>query len=141
MPTAAPKPCSVCGVLVRTGGSRCQQHVHVGRFGDDRRGTRHQRGYGAEWDRKRERILARDGGLCCPCRRIGRVTLGREVDHTVPKARGGTDDDDNLQTICRPCHKAKTAAEARGLTWTGPSAVVPGQAPGVGGVNSLGRVV
>lgn len=134
MPSAAPKPCGYCGVLVRTGGSRCQQHLFVGKFGDDRRGTRHERGYGSEWDRKRQEILKRDNGLCCPCRRAARVTIGREVDHVVPKARGGTDDDGNLQTICRACHKAKTAAEARGRVWVEPSAGGQAQAaaPAVG---------
>jgi hypothetical protein len=40
------------------------------------------------------------------------VTIGREVDHIINKARGGTDDAANLQTICRACHAAKTAAES-----------------------------
>jgi hypothetical protein len=35
----------------------------------------------------------------------------------VPKERGGTDDDTNLQTSCRTAHQAKTDAEKRGLTW------------------------
>jgi 5-methylcytosine-specific restriction protein A len=79
--------------------------------GDLYRGNRHQRGYGTEWEHKRKRILARDEGLCVPCRKEGIITLAREVDHIVAKARGGSDDDDNLQSICRPCHKTKTARE------------------------------
>jgi 5-methylcytosine-specific restriction enzyme A len=122
MPFAAPKPCTLCGVLVRDGTSRCEKHPARRGFLDPKRGNRHQRGYGADWDHRRLRILERDAGLCCPCRAIGRLTLGREVDHKVPKARGGTDDDENLQTICRPCHKSKTGAEAHGRTWTGPAA-------------------
>lgn len=48
----------------------------------------------------------------------GRVTPARTVDHITPKAKGGTDDDANLQAICDECHKAKTAAEGReGKTW------------------------
>jgi 5-methylcytosine-specific restriction endonuclease McrA len=39
------------------------------------------------------------------------------VDHKVPKSRGGDDSPANLQTICDPCHAAKTAAESRGLEW------------------------
>jgi 5-methylcytosine-specific restriction endonuclease McrA len=41
------------------------------------------------------------------------------VDHITPKAEGGTDDHDNLQSICTECHDAKTQAEAqraRGIT-------------------------
>lgn len=35
-----------------------------------------------------------------------------ECDHIVPLWEGGTDDEDNLQLLCRPCHKAKTREEA-----------------------------
>lgn len=73
--------------------------------------SRQSRGYGAEWDRLRLRILARDFGLCQPCRRAGAVKQGTEVDHVVPRAKGGSEDDDNLQTICSDCHKAKTLTD------------------------------
>lgn len=98
------------------GGSRCEQHrrLHTGAFGDKARGSRHERGYGTEWDKTRRRILERDAGICQQCLRDhGLVHAGSEVDHIVPKAEGGTDDDDNLQTICRDAHRMKTQAEAR----------------------------
>lgn len=116
---AAPKPCGHpgCGVLVSDGTARCDRHkVKPGSFADRRRGSRQSRGYGAEWDRKRSEIIARDTGLCQACLRAGRVTEGREVDHITPKSRGGSDDVSNLQLLCRACHKTKTqheAAEAR----------------------------
>lgn len=113
MPTSAPRPCTHpgCGALVR-GGSRCDKHkVLANSFADRRRGSRHERGYGTAWDKLRKAILARDGGLCQPCMRMGRVTLANIVDHILNKASGGTDDDANLQTICRPCHDVKTAGE------------------------------
>lgn len=71
----------------------------------------HQRGYGWAWQQKRQRILERDHGLCCVCRGRGKVTLATEVDHITQKASGGTDDDENLQSICDDCHTAKTDAE------------------------------
>lgn len=80
---------------------------------DRLRGTRQQRGYGADWQRTRAEVLLRDKGLCQPCLRKGRVTAAREVDHIKPKASGGTDDADNLQAICLPCHRTKTARESR----------------------------
>jgi len=88
-------------------------HVHTGQFADRARGTRHERGYGTAWDKQRKRILARDGGLCQPCRCLSLVTAATAVDHVVPKAEGGTDDDANLQSICKPCHDAKTAEESQ----------------------------
>ncbi|WP_296228575.1 HNH endonuclease [Ralstonia sp. UBA689] len=82
---------------------------------DSERGSRHARGYDAAWERKRDRILERAGGLCecADCARLGRVRLATEVDHIVPKAQGGSDDDDNLQAINKDCHKAKTLRERR----------------------------
>lgn len=37
-----------------------------------------------------------------------------EVDHTVPLIGGGTDTADNVQGLCVPCHRAKTASEHAG---------------------------
>ena len=81
---------------------------------DSVRGSRQQRGYGADWQRLRKQILERDGHLCQPCRRQGRVTAARQVDHIKPKAHGGTDAPRNLQSICTKCHRTKTAKESQG---------------------------
>lgn len=81
--------------------------------------SRQSRGYDAAWGKVRAVVIERDKGLCQPCLRNGRVAIGREVDHVVPKAeaerkrwtRKQMDAPANLQCICTPCHKAKTAAE------------------------------
>ena len=73
--------------------------------------SRHKRGYGNEWDKIRKYVLVRDDRLCQVCLKKGRLTPGNEVDHITPKATGGTDDEDNLQTICTACHKEKTIKE------------------------------
>ena len=113
MPNAAPKPCTYCGVLVRDGTARCQEHKPIGKWGDARRGSSSERGYGWAWQQQRKRILSRDKGLCQVCLELGKYRPGRDVDHKVAKANGGTDDDANLQTICPKCHAAKTAEEGR----------------------------
>lgn len=123
MPTAAPKPCTVCGTLVRDGGSRCPAHAQVGKWGDDRRGSRQSRGYGADWERLRERILRRDNGLCTcdECRRTHAVRAATEVDHRISKALwqllhgslAGVNAESNLGAINHQCHKAKTQREAQ----------------------------
>ena len=64
---------------------------------------------GRPWRRKRAAILLRDEYTCQSC---GVITLELEADHIVNRARGGSDDEDNLQALCVPCHKAKTAAES-----------------------------
>jgi 5-methylcytosine-specific restriction protein A len=75
--------------------------------------TTTQRGYGWKWQQLREQILKRDSYLCKYCLEDGRVTVGKEVDHKLPKSQGGTDSPDNLQTLCTIHHKAKTANEGR----------------------------
>jgi|GEM_PF-1725964 len=118
MPTAAPKPCSQCGALVRDGTTRCDGHKRqAGSFADRTRGTRHERGYGAAWDRIRARVMRRDAGLCQPSLRHGLVVQATAVDHKVPKAQGGTDAEDNLQAISAAVHTAKTNAEKLGRAW------------------------
>ncbi len=115
MPISPPKPCSHpgCGALVRDGAGYCPAHKRVrpGSFADRDRGSAADRGYGAAWVKLRRMIMTRDAGLCQPCQAAGRVTIAAQVDHIVPKARGGTDDPGNLQAICRQCHQAKTDRE------------------------------
>jgi 5-methylcytosine-specific restriction protein A len=60
----------------------------------------------------RNRIRARDDGLCQECKRQGRTSLGGPVDHKVPLWAGGSDNDDNKELLCVLCHDAKTAREA-----------------------------
>ena len=100
------------GVLVKDGGARCPKHPGGYGFTDRGRGSRHQRGYGSEWDRQREAIMKRDCGLCQACAKQGRVTLARDVDHIIPKAEGGTNLDINLQALCKHCHAVKSKTEA-----------------------------
>lgn len=75
------------------------------------RTSSHERGYGWAWQKLRLFVLRRDMGLCQPCLAIDRTELATEVDHIIPKAKGGTDALENLQAICRPCHERKTAHE------------------------------
>ncbi|WP_308377906.1 HNH endonuclease signature motif containing protein [Streptomyces sp. ISL-98] len=54
------------------------------------------------------RIIRKSGR--CNCARCGRHVLasGIDVDHVLPLALGGEDTDDNVQPLCRPCHRLKT---------------------------------
>jgi 5-methylcytosine-specific restriction protein A len=55
--------------------------------------------------------LARDP-FCEVCWGKGKMTEAVEVDHITPLEQGGEPfDDDNLQSICKRCHGAKTGAE------------------------------
>lgn len=54
-------------------------------------------------------VLKRDGERCVKCGASTKadpaVTL--EVDHIVPASKGGSDDVDNLQTLCSRCNQGK----------------------------------
>lgn len=81
-----------------------------------KRESRQARGYGRAHDLMRERVL-REEPLCRPClaQDPPRYTPSTIADHVVPKAEGGTDDRENYQGSCDPCHRLKTAKEsARG---------------------------
>lgn len=66
---------------------------------------------GSRWQKVRERIMARDQGLCQQCKADGRVSLGSIVDHRVALFQGGSDDDGNLWLLCIACDKAKKRRE------------------------------
>jgi 5-methylcytosine-specific restriction enzyme A len=57
--------------------------------------------------RQRLRILERDD-YRCQLRRPGCLGVANEMDHIIAVARGGSDDDDNQQAVCHPCHVSKT---------------------------------
>jgi 5-methylcytosine-specific restriction protein A len=59
----------------------------------------------------RARVLRRDKHLCRSCLAVDRVTIAVEVDHIVPLHAGGSECDDNRQSLCVDCHAAKSAAE------------------------------
>ncbi|MEO9463911.1 HNH endonuclease [Sulfitobacter pontiacus] len=73
--------------------------------------TTTERGLGWQWRKLRLTILRRDGYLCQLCWKGGRATEATEVDHIVPRHKDGSDDPENLQGLCSPCHKAKTRAD------------------------------
>jgi 5-methylcytosine-specific restriction endonuclease McrA len=65
------------------------------------------------WDAARTYVIHRDRFVCQLCRRRFRVAQ-LEVDHRLEIARGGPSlEYENLQTICRGCHRAKTVAFLR----------------------------
>ena len=118
MPTAAPKACTTCGKAT-DGGPRCtehstafeREHGYTQRQRNPGQGSAHQRGYGAAWRKKRAAGLKREP-LCRTCKAKGILTPATIRDHITPKKLGGTDDERNLQSLCKPCHDAKTASES-----------------------------
>ena len=66
---------------------------------------------GRAGQRQRQRRLARTNGLCERCLAKGITTLATVVDHRIPLAHGGSDDDENTRNLCGPCHAEVTAEQ------------------------------
>lgn len=74
------------------------------------------------WTYIRRRILERDNNTCQHCGAVDRL----EVHHIIKRADGGSNDDDNLVTLCVPCHRR---VEKRG-GWRNPASAANGKAGG-----------
>ncbi|EPY8414567.1 HNH endonuclease [Klebsiella aerogenes] len=117
MPARSKRPCRHrgCAAITNDASGYCdahrQQHAGDGWRNYQAGKSRHERGYGRPWEIRRARVLQRDKYLCQNCRRHGIATKATTVDHIIPKAHGGTDDDSNLESLCWPCHRKKTATE------------------------------
>lgn len=68
---------------------------------------------GRAWMAKRQRV-ARAYDYRCQGPGCGRVWVAShdQIDHRIPREQGGSNDESNLQPLCRDCHDRKTAAEA-----------------------------
>jgi 5-methylcytosine-specific restriction endonuclease McrA len=58
------------------------------------------------WSKLRRVVLARDSRRC-QIRLPGCTIDATEVDHILPRIAGGTDDLDNLRSVCHHCHKRR----------------------------------
>lgn len=113
MPQRTPKACRKRGCRNATTdpSGYCNEHKGEGWRNYKPGQSRQRRGYGRSWDITRLRIMKRDKGLCQECLRRGAIREASCVDHIRPVAHGGGDSDDNLQSLCTPCHRTKTARE------------------------------
>lgn len=128
MAIAPPRVCSAPGCYALAYGSpRCPAHPYEprprprwsarDRERDLARGSAAERGYDGAWHRLRRAYLATHP-LCAECQRAGRVRAAEEVDHVIPIAERP---DlrlvwSNLQSLCKPCHRRKTARGNRPMT-------------------------
>ncbi len=119
MPRRPRKPCGQpgCPALVEAGQGYCDKHKRdKQQQTDSQRGTAHQRGYGARWQRARAYYL-RAHPLCVYCEREGITKAAEVVDHITPH-KGDWDlfwDSDNWQSLCKSHHDSKTATADGGF--------------------------
>lgn len=101
------KPATLCcapGCNRLTHSRYCDQHPH---YYDRQRPSVKERGYsGKPWQAVRKQVLDRDV-WCSDCK----ISPADTVDHIVPKAKGGTDQLQNLRALCKSCHSKRTARD------------------------------
>ncbi len=54
----------------------------------------------------KQKLYGRQNGTCLLCLEDVRFNL-MELDHIIPKSKGGSDYDDNIQLLCSFCNKMK----------------------------------
>ena len=97
--------------MIRSG-SYCEVHAKQVQVAyDKQRGSAASRGYGPRWQRFRRMYLRRHPYCTDPYGVHTELVLATEVDHIIPRRQGGSDDESNLQALCKPCHSRKTAME------------------------------
>jgi 5-methylcytosine-specific restriction enzyme A len=96
-----------CPAIVTDGRSRCPVHR---RERERERGSARARGYDRNWEEISGIILRRDP-ICVACG----MAPSQHADHITPLRRGGTNEPENLQGLCAPCHSRKTAREDGGF--------------------------
>ena len=95
------KVCIECGDAAES--TRCDQcQVERDRRLGKQRGGANARGYGRGWEKQSARVR-REQPCCAVCGTTDDLT----GDHVIAKANGGTDDPDNLATLCRTHNGAK----------------------------------
>ena len=109
MPQRPATPCLEPGCPQLSATRYCARHQ---RQYERERGSAAQRGYDSGWRRVRLRQLRRDP-TCRICRTVGRYRLATEVDHITRRQDGGSDEPENLQSLCKSCHSRKTMLERR----------------------------
>ena len=98
---ACPQP--ACPHVIPPGGA-CPDHPRRPWAG---RGTARDRGYDAEYERNRKRVLAEETH-CARCGGPGRAD--DQAGHKMPRSEGGPNSRENLQREHRRCNQAEGAS-------------------------------
>ena len=107
MPRKPRHPCGYPGCPELTERQYCPAHEKVVSSQYNRYGRTPEMKcrYNGAWPRVRRAFLAAHP-LCEMCLREGRTTAAEHVHHIIPLSDGGTNDDANLQSLCKRHHSS-----------------------------------
>lgn len=116
MPRKPKHPCAYPGCPNLTYGRYCEEHEKVisHEYEKYQRNPATRKRYGRQWQRIRA-AYAREHPLCEMCLKEGKITPMEQVHHIIPLSEGGTNDWNNLMSLCASCH-ARIHAK-RGDRW------------------------
>jgi 5-methylcytosine-specific restriction protein A len=105
MPTKPKKPCAFSGCPNLTDARYCPEHQKLvnQRYNKYNRDPNHNKRYGSSWS-KISKAYRRANPLCEQCKSEGKLVPAELVHHIKPLSDGGTNETDNLQSLCRACH-------------------------------------
>lgn len=112
MPNLLKKACAYNTCPNTTDKKYCDKHKSLKSEYVVARGTTTQQGYGTIWQKIRKIYLSANP-LCVKCEKDNKIVPATEVDHIMPLKRGGTNEETNLQGLCKPCHSRKTRLQGR----------------------------
>lgn len=108
MPMKPKRPCRYrgCPKLTDHKSGYCEDHRklmerHYEKF---TRGYNQHERYGRNWRKVRDRYISRHP-LCEVCQQHGKYVMADLVHHKKPIAAGGTNTEENLQSLCISCHE------------------------------------
>ncbi|WP_189056083.1 HNH endonuclease [Longimycelium tulufanense] len=107
--------CLGCGGRFRPEGSvsRCEGCRRASPEQNRRKNARRQQAGNGAARRLRYAVNRVGRSLCATCQ-VVYPARAIEIDHRVPLSRGGRDVDDNVQPLCRECHRVKSRRERLG---------------------------
>lgn len=110
MPRKPMHPCSVPGCPNLTYGRFCEKHTKE----DNRNYETYQRDkdvkvkYGRNWKLIRDKYMETHP-FCERCFKNGVLVKAEHVHHKVPLNDGGSNEVENLEALCKPCHSKEHA--------------------------------
>ena len=117
MPMKPKRPCAYPGCPRLSDGRYCEEHRKLTNriYERFRRDPETKRRYSGAWVHIRKQYV-NTHPFCEKCLGQGYIVPVEHVHHIIPLSEGGTNEPDNLMSLCKSCHSSIHAK--RGDYWT-----------------------